>query len=528
VGSAGMVGDAISGLSNSIGNVADVLVQRDTELKKQKQDSILIEKGSQITDDILNFEMSYEKENKGINAAGSQEKVAKYTSTLFDKYRVEDDEVVNNKLKQHIAAHDQGLKTKLAGFEASELKNYATDVRVLDFETSKKMAQTGDVSTAVVNYKKTLETQKNNYSLSPEDYQIELKKGVSGIYESYINELIIKDPVSAGKVFEVAKPELLTDTQERLEKVLTPAVTMRQGSDVGTEVFKTDTSGKLEIMTDAVRAKKLAPEAEKFAINQVKELYNERKIDTENANKAVFDDAYAILTKKSLEGDGRLNSINDIPQTTWAKMMSVDPKTTMQIQNHISTEQRQQANINKAEVREAKKEQRLQQAENESSILIADDFATRDLKKELATGKINSTQYIKLLTAQQKLDPVKRDSVKQALSKINTGTSLKKALNGGDANDLAIWKNKYSDLVKAFAYKNADDPNFDNKLSEFVEKRVLSDMVTSWFAGDEADRIAKFNAAKAESGELPQKRKTDKKPITKEEAIAELKRRGKM
>jgi hypothetical protein len=132
-----------------------------------------------------------------------------------------------------------------------------------------------------------------------------------------------------------------------------------------------------------------------------------------------------------------------------------------------------------------------------------------------------------LLNMQTKLDPIKRDSVKSALAKVTTGTDLAKSL-GVSADQDAVWKQKYGNLVKAFAYKYADDPNFDTKLSEFVEKNILSKLVTSWFSGDATDRQSKFESAKAISGELPQRRATDKKPtITPEEARAELKRRGK-
>ena len=525
VAEAGIVGRAITGLGE---NATDIIVKRGMELNKQKQDSILIEKGAQISDDVLNYELSYQKENKGVNATGSIEKATKYTATLYDKYKVDGDEVINTKLKQHIAAHDHSLKTKLAGFEAAELKNYSTDVRVLDFETSKKMSQNGDVQTALVNYKKTLDTQRDNYSLSPEDYQIELKKGTSGILEAHINELVINDPVSARKVFEVAKKDLLTDTQEKLEKVIKPAVTQRTGMDAGVEIFKTDTTGRLEAMTDAVRAKKLDPDAEKVAVAQVKELFNERKIDDDNKKKAVFDGAYDALTKAALASGGRLNRLSDLPPTKWAEMMAIDPKTTMQIQNHISGEQQRQANLNKADARAAAYEKRLQQADNESQILLSDDFATRNLKRDLAVGDISAGQYTKLLTAQAKLDPIKRNSVKSALDKVTRGSAIDKALNV-KGNEAATWKLKYGDLVKAWAYNHADDPNFDDNLSKYVEKHVLSDMVTSWFAGDEADRLDKYNKAKGVAGELPQRRKTDQKQaISKEEAVAELKRRGRL
>jgi len=279
---------------------------------------------------------------------------------------------------------------------------------------------------------------------------------------------------------------------------------IRDGINIGVSVFKQDTTGSIEKMTDIVRAQKLSPESEKVAIGQIKELYNERKIDDENKKKAVFDDAYNILTQSALAGGGRLNRLSDLPPSKWAELMAIDPKTTMQIQDKISAEQRQQANINKAEARAYLQEQRLRQAENESEIIISDDFNTRNLKEDLAIGKISPVQYRKLAAMQEKLDPVKRFSVKAALSKVTSGTAINKAL-GVKGNEAAIWKLKYSDLVKSWAYKNADDPNFDDNLNKYVEKYILSDMVESWFASDESDRLEKYKKAKEVVGELPKK-----------------------
>lgn len=279
---------------------------------------------------------------------------------------------------------------------------------------------------------------------------------------------------------------------------------IREGIDLGVEIFKQDSTGSIEVMTDAVRAQKLSPESEKVAIEQIKELYNERKTDEDNTKKAVFDSAYNVLTKKALSDNGRLNKLSDLPPAKWAEMMAVDPKTTMQIQDKISSEQRQQANINKTEARAYLQEQRLRQADNESEIIISDDFSTRNLKEDLALGKISAVQYRKLAAMQEKLDPVKRFSVKAALSKVTSGTAINKAL-GVKGNEAAIWKLKYTDLVKAWAYKNADDPNFDDNLNKYVEKYVLSDMVESWFASDETDRLAKYKKAKEVVGEMPKK-----------------------
>jgi hypothetical protein len=78
------------------------------------------------------------------------------------------------------------------------------------------------------------------------------------------------------------------------------------------------------------------------------------------------------------------------------------------------------------------------------------------------------------------------------------------SLGTDKANEIAVWKQKYGNLVRTFALDNINDPNFDTKLNEFLEKKVLSEMVESWFAMDETDRQRKFEEAQKAVGQAPQ------------------------
>lgn len=307
---------------------------------------------------------------------------------------------------------------------------------------------------------------------------------------------------------------------------------IRDGINIGVSVFKQDTTGSIEKMTDAVRAQKLSPESEKVAIGQIKELYNERKIDDENKKKAVFDDAYNVLTQSALAGGGRLNRLSDLPPSKWAEMMAIDPKTTMQIQNHISTEQLQQANINKAEAREARRLKREEQTDY-ANALIADPerLSNANLSRELATGEINGTQYKAMIALQKSLDPVNSQQAQTAIKMLNDAKA-KNIFNRSDkADNIKQWAT-YSDMLYRYIQNNPkEDPAVF--VSEQIMKPVstgfvrnLLDIVNPGTPGTDAavaDRNAELNKLAG-----PQRRKTDKKPISKEEAIAELKRRGKM
>jgi hypothetical protein len=418
----------------------------------------------------------------------------------------------------------------MAVYEQAQLKDYSTDVRALDLESSKKIAQSGDYATGVMNYTATLNTQLKNGSLSETDYKIATIEGKSAIAEAHIMGLMQTDPVSAQIVLNTLKTDSLTaQAVERLEKAVKPGAIRKQGNTVGTEIFKADTTGSLEKMTDELRSRNLAPEIEEHAEAQIKDLYTQRKTDEVHTEKVAIDKVNAKLAEITLKSRG-IAKQSDLTSGEWAELTRDAPKYAATLQDSM----RREADIL---VKEARAESRaarslalqerqvfkMEQDENEEKIMISDDFTTRDLKSDLATGKIRAGQYRQLLELQTKMDPLKRDSVKTALKRVTEGTDLGRSLGGIGSSEDAIWKQKYGNLVKAFAYKYADDPAFDTKLTEFVEKNILSELSTSWFSKDATDRQTKFEKAREIAGELPQRRATDKKsdPL-REQAITIL------
>jgi hypothetical protein len=86
------------------------------------------------------------------------------------------------------------------------------------------------------------------------------------------------------------------------------------------------------------------------------------------------------------------------------------------------------------------------------------------------------------------------------LKQINTGTALKKAVKESDASQIAIWRMKYGELIKTWAVNNANDPNFDVKLTEFMESHVLSPLVTDIFMSQSEEQKQKYFNARAAAG----------------------------
>jgi len=522
---AGIVGAGISSLGKGIGDVADVFAK----IEKQKEGNKLIEIGSKINNDILAFETKFKQENKGINASESQFRAGEFTKTLYDKYATKDSsEYSKNAIKKHISAHDYSLKSKLASYEAGESKNYATDVRKLDFESSLKLAQSGDVSTAIINYEKTLKSQKDNGSISATDYDIETIEAKSAMYSAHITELLNTDPKSAKDVFNVVKQDLTAKTQAALEAKIKPAVIRRTGVDIGTDIFKNDKSGSLETMIDNVKGKKLDAETEHIAIAEIKDMWNVKKTDEAKIKTDAIKEVNDILVPIALKRNG-INKQGDLTDAQWSKLINDNAEYAAKLQDSMRKDADYIIRQNKADkredmkaVREAMFYKKIEQSENESLILLNPDFATYDLASALALSKIDNTQYLKLKKLQEAAEPLKNDAVKSALQKVNQGSALAGALNVDDKNAEAIWKQKYGDLVKAYAYNNWGKPDFEKGLSEFLENQVFNKMVSSWFKKDTTDRDLKFQKAKEIAGELPEKVKGKQvKPATEGKKVIE-------
>lgn len=542
----GVVGEGIAALGRAAVGLGDVLLARKVDLDRQKQDSIIIEKKALVDEDIRSFREQYEKNFKGLDATGGQDKINEFYDSLKPKYAMPDDIEANNRLSAHINTRVDSLRDHLSLYEASELKSYSKNARLLALESAKKDAALGDIGLAVASYSKTLKEQLDNKTLSKDEYDLLLQSGQGDLYESHIEALYEKDPVSAWSVLKASSPMLRQDQAERLSSKIKPAMAHKTGMDIGTEIFKRDETTKtLEEMIDEVKKKDLPPNVTTAAIDELKDQYNVRHRVEEEAKKEIKLNTIKTLNDKSLGRGGR-SLIRDLTPQEWAKLNESDPEFARSLQDSIQRDadaQLREARLIKNEA-EAKKradrtaaaeERRLlneeraakkrEQQEFESAILSAPDFLNFNLEESLAKKEISSNQYLKLSKVQKSYDPIKSDAAKQALSRVKVGAGLASALKidikegEGSESELAIWKNKYADLVKAFVYNNYDKPDFEAELSSFVEDRILREMTTDFFKTRETERGEKYSQAKAIAGEIPPKKQRSRIP-TEEEFVA--------
>ena len=433
----------------------------------------------------------------------------------------------NQKAKEYVQLRVAELKkavfAQAKDFELKEgVKNSVAQTdKILDNARVlvQKTPSEGIVSYMMEQYK---EAVNSNRFLRPEAKEAAIRIGNSKLASEYINKLLTIDPSKAKEAYQsyLNNKTLTADDAVELDKVITPAEVTHRGINIGRDIFKSNTDGNLETMINLVKDQKLDPKTEGFAIAEVTSSYKIReeaiKQQADNAKKKVND----ILVEKALSrgGDG-INYISDLTAQDWAVLQRDNPEYASALQDKIrreaqeieradralKIEQRKMTLAERADKRYEDQEKKNSQTERESELLIVDDINKVDLKEELATGRINATGYRRLSKIQETANPLNNEAVKYVLRKIDSGSSLAKAIKVKDKNAEASWKMKYREAVLAFTYNNAGAPDFDAKLTEFADKYIFSDLVTDIFKTRDAEREQKYKKAIEAAGGIPQK-----------------------
>jgi len=243
-----------------------------------------------------------------------------------------------------------------------------------------------------------------------------------------------------------------------------------------------------------------------LTMNQAQNIASSLNALDKAQSQSAIDEVNQTLVPLALQRNG-LNKQSDLTPAQWIKLNKVAPEYSAKLQDAIRRERdyqeranRAEARDRRAELREIERDKKQRQTDNETTLMLSSDFVDKNLDEELATGNIGKTEYNRLKTLQKQMDPINRDSVKEALKQINTGTALKKAVKESDASQLAIWRMKYGELIKTWAVNNANDPNFDVKLTEFMESHVLSPLVTDLFMSRSEEQKQKYFNARAAAG----------------------------
>jgi len=541
VGSAALVGNSIAKFGMAGSEFIGLIQRQQEDLRKRRatveNSRLTNEANSFMTNQKIEFDTKANSADSSIGLATYAKEHEASIGPAF-KDRIKFDEITDpdvllhaqklyGDVDAHFRDHTAVVQQKALGVFASK----EIDAAVLN---AVNMARAGSSPEESMKDAAQIIQDMHNTGVINTDKAAEFTvKAQQQVVSEYLNSLSATNPTEAMNIIKSGKYNKMMDsvTFKAVQTKVKTLSDMQTGRGAGVEIFKADTTGSLESMTDAVRAKKLDAGTEKEAIGQVKELYHERKIDEDNKKKAVFNSAYKTLTATALAGGGRLNKLSDIPQPQWVEMMAADPQTTMQIQNHISTEQRQKANMDKAAVRTAVAEQRTIQTDNANSLMADPErLSKEDLGNQLLTGKINGTQFKTLTIMQKNLDPVNSQQAKTAITALNNAKT-KGLFNKNDkADNIKQWA-EYSDMLYRYIQNNPkEDPALfvSEQIMKPVEvsfTRNLLDVVQLGTPGTDTAMAEKKAALSKVAGPKKERRKP---AVSKEDALAELKRRGKI
>jgi hypothetical protein len=233
----------------------------------------------------------------------------------------------------------------------------------------------------------------------------------------------------------------------------------------------------------------------------------------------------AMQTKKALADvndviggileKGGTPSVGKIPGSLLAALNTADPTVyahTIESVNSMAKADEHEAiykmDVANTQASRARTEAKEAASDRESAIMADPNFQQFDVKGAFAQGQFGTGDHAisirdRLLKAQQQQDPMKQQSVIQALHQIDTGSGFNAAIGAVPSNELGQWRLKYHDVIKAWAANNWGSPTFDRDLTTFMSDHVLNDFAASWFHTDETDRTNKLQEAQSIAGPSP-------------------------
>lgn len=261
---------------------------------------------------------------------------------------------------------------------------------------------------------------------------------------------------------------------------------------------------------DAVERATYPKQARLAAESKLREDRVVKDHEEKERREAARKDFHADILKKTEKRNG-LMVPSDFRGPAWEKLKETDPEYANKRLDEVRKDMQSQASQSRSDRALSLQIKRMEQDQFATDIMGSADFQTRDLKRDVVMGKLRLEDLSKLERVQNDMDPIKRASVKDALSKVGTGAALAKALSGVPANEEAAWKVKYANLIRTFALNHAQDPDFDVKMGQFVENNILRKMTESLWSLDATDRQKKWQQDKEAAGE--QDRGTSPPPV---------------
>jgi len=541
VGSAALVGNSIAKFGMAGSEFIGLIQRQQEDLRKRRatveNSRLTNEANSFMTNQKIEFDTKANSADSSIGLATYAKEHEASIGPAF-KDRIKFDEITDpdvllhaqklyGDVDAHFRDHTAVVQQKALGVFASK----EIDAAVLN---AVNMARAGSSPEESMKDAAQIIQDMHNTGVINTDKAAEFTvKAQQQVVSEYLNSLSATNPTEAMNIIKSGKYNKMMDsvTFKAVQTKVKTLSDMQTGEDAGVEIFKSDKTGSLEAMDDALRAMKLDPEQQKIAEAKYVSLYTKREKDKEVKTKLVFGEAAEVLATTSLAGGGRLNSLSDIPAELKTRLLATDQIKAMQLFDKIASEQRTQARENRAEARAREAVAREVQTGN-TNLFIADPerLANADLGSELLDKKISSAQFKILSSIQKQNDPVNSQQAKTAITALNNAKT-KGLFNKNDkADNIKQWA-EYSDMLYRYIQNNPkEDPALfvSEQIMKPVEvsfTRNLLDVVQLGTPGTDTAMAEKKAALSKVAGPKKERRKP---AVSKEDALAELKRRGKI
>lgn len=331
VGAAGIVGNAIAGVGNALGDIA----QRQAEMKKEDQYFATQSIGNTANDYALEFETEFKaKQEKDAYNSGAavDDWMVKTTDKLLDI----PDEKVRFQVNDHIQALGLKLKDRLATHEAQQRKVVAVNTLRGTLESASKAAYQGSgtladnlaiINAAVANDPTMGESEKENALLA---YQ-------SGVAESYLDGMVNRNPQAAGELVKsgMFNEYLKKEQLEKFDKQIKAGATFQVGLATANRLLDDNPDATTDQLLTILRKD---PTVDKdsfaFAEGQIKTAVAAR----EQSKKLEIDRLESSVTAplaKKIAGGGT-PTLADLKNSADSQaLLKADPEKYQKIAEHI-------------------------------------------------------------------------------------------------------------------------------------------------------------------------------------------------
>ena len=467
------MGNAVQGFTNEF---ADLVTKQADQIRKQDADNAILTIGAAYDEEHAQF-TTEELSKAGLDTYDNLERVSQHRDNAIKKYTDGlDDPYVVGRVKDYIFDRSRGLQSTLAHHQANQRKIVSDNAIKSTQEVLAKNAYAGtdDLPTIIERFTKAVTTQVANKSRSADSAENIIMEGQSALAESYIDGVVNRNPQGAIELLKSGT----------LNQYLSAA--------------KLDEYGKKA--NQLIEAEKRDFEAK---VKEEERLAKEKEEEVREATDGEF--VARFVSGKLTTTDILKSNLKPNRKEHWIDKLDKMRKENGRVAGGgVSDSKTRQANERDLWVRIK---------ENQDS--VTDD----EIIDAVAEGRITRGAGNTLLNMKKKevkADPHRSNAEKMVLEKLKD--AHKKKLFGDDLENDREYTRQITSFQRWLDMHPEDDPfDYYERIMKVQERHIIGKLFGK-----------KDPKARREKIDAEMSKPKAKAPITREQAIAELKRRGKM